>query len=52
MIKYVVYHRQGGYYKEDNSFTDDPKEAQLFDTKEKAEIEIGSYQDCTKEIQY
>jgi len=42
-MKYVVYHKFGGYVTADNEYTDQPQDAKLYNTREEAEIEIGSY---------
>ena len=56
-MQYVIYHRQAGYLVPNaighgmESYTDDSKDAQLFDTREKAKLEIASYQEQVVEIE-
>ena len=52
MKKYVIYHKFGGYLMSKGmNFTDNPKKAMLFDTKESAEIEIPGYLYRVEEIE-
>lgn len=52
MIKYVIYHKFGGYVTPDNKYIDNPKKARLFNTREDAEIEIGSYLERVEEVKF